>query len=219
MSEPTTIRPLHGARGTHRACGTHGAREAHGSRAGNRAHGAHGGHHAHGALALSLAALMLLLPTGLGAQVDAQPAGPDAAAAAHRKADAILATARIAGWPSAARLLEQAADARAPEDATAVDERITAAELFHFTGSLERAQSNLDSAAEQSLTEGHVFQAAMLLLKAATVAKERGQFEAAKAFARSAQWLARSPQLSPAEYAEIRDGVNWLPPEGRSTGS
>ncbi len=170
--------------------------------------------------AIFFVALMLLPPAALAAQADAQPdAEADAARTAHRRADALLATSQIARWPAAARLLEQAADARAPQDATAIDERITAAELFHFTGSLERAQSNLDSAAEQALTEGRVFQAAMLLLKAANVAKERGQFEAAKGFARSAQWLARSPQLTPAEYAEIRDGVEWLPPEGRSSGS
>ncbi len=174
----------------------------------------------HATHALSLVALMLLLPGALTAQVDGQPdAGTDAARTAHRRANALLATSQIARWPAAARLLEQAADARAPQDATAIDERVTAAELFHFTGSLERAQSNLDSAAEQALTEGRVFQAAMLLLKAANVAKERGQFEAAKGFARSAQWLARSPQLTPAEYAEIRDGVEWLPSEGRTTGS
>ncbi len=174
----------------------------------------------HAARVLSLSALMLLLPAALAAQLDAQPDnGSDAARTARRQADALLATAQIARWPAAARLLEKAADARAPQDATAIDERITAAELFHFTGALERAQSNLDSAAEQALTEGRVFQAATLLLKAATVAKERGQFEAAKGFARSAQWLARSPQLTPAEYAEIRDGVEWLPPEGRTSGS
>ncbi len=157
-----------------------------------------------------LAALLLIVPSAAFAQMSA-PVDVDEASAAHQKAEQILATAQTAKWSQAAKLLEQAAQARAADDATAVGERVAAAELFHFTGSLARAQTNLAAAAEQAVAEGRVFEAAQILLKAAKVAQERGQVNDAITYARSAERLGRSPHLTPVESAEIRDGIVWLP--------
>ncbi len=155
-------------------------------------------------------ALLLIVPSAVFAQM-AGPVNADEAGAAHRKAEEILATSQTGKWSQAAKLLEQAAEARAADDAAAVGERVAAAELFHFTGSLARAQTNLAAAAQQAVAEGRVFEAAQILLKAAKVAQERGQVNDAITYARSAERLGRSPHLTPVESAEIRDGIVWLP--------
>lgn len=162
--------------------------------------------------ALSLSILALVLVPG-AAFAQTETTGPDPAEAAmrHAKADMILASWQLKKWPQAARLLEQAATLRAPDDAAAVDERVAAAELFHFTGSHARAQTNLNAAAQQALADGRVYDAAQYLVKAASIAKERGSLEDAIGYARSAERLARSPHLTAAEYQAIKDAIVWLP--------
>ncbi len=167
-----------------------------------------------------LTALLLIVPSVLCAQMAAPvDLGTDEASVAHQKADALVALSKTAAWSQAAKLYQKAAEARSPDDEAAVGERVAAGELFYFTGSLGRAQANLEAAAQQAIAYGRVFQAAQIMLKAAKVAQERGQTNAAIALARSAERLGRSPHLTAAETAELRDGIVWLPVPVQAFGS
>ncbi len=139
-----------------------------------------------------------------------QPAAVEAAKL-HRQADELMATSHRGYWKQAARLLEQAAALRAPNDSAAIDERLTAAQLFHFTGALERAQTNLEGAATLALANGRVMQAANAYLMAAVIANERRHGQEAAALVRSAERLARSPHLTQAQCDGILDRIVWLP--------
>ena len=168
---------------------------------------------------LYLATLLLIVPAALLGQAPASTDDGDFASVAHKKDTVLLADYCVNEWTEAAKLLETAADARPRGDAAAVSERLAAAELFHYMGSLARAQYNLEAAARQAMAEERIFDTAEILLKAATVAKERGQLNEALAYARSAEWLATSPRLTPAESAHIRKGVALEPLQGRTRGT
>ncbi len=171
-------------------------------------------------LAASMTALLLIVPSVLSAQMAAPvDVGSDQASVAHQKADALVATSQTAAWSKAAKLYEEAAQARTADDEAAVGEHVIAAELFYVTGSLGRAQSNLSVAAQQAVASGRVFEAAKIMLKAATGAQQRGQAADAIAFARSAERLGRSPHLSAVETAQIRNAIVWLPVETQVAGS
>jgi len=164
---------------------------------------------AHG---ISIAALLLLLPgAGLAQSPGSSASAAGEADALSRKAEQLLATAQRAKWPEAARLLERAAKLRAPGDPAAIQEQLVAAELFHYTGSLDRAQANLEDGARQALAHGRIYDAADAFLKAAVVAKMRGHEADAVGYARSAEQLARSPHLTRAECDCIRNRIVWLP--------
>lgn len=166
---------------------------------------------------LSLAALLTLLPCALDAQMPASDARAEEAALARQQADLLLARGNMDLWPQAAELMANAAAARAPDDAAALNERVAAASLYYATGSLERAQSQLEAAARQAIAADHLFQAAMILLQATAVAKERGLMREAIQYARNAEWLARSPQLTPVESARIHAGIVWGPLAGQTS--
>ena len=165
------------------------------------------------ARAISVSALLLAAPVALGAQMPVADAGTpaDAAAVAHHQADVLIARCSTADWPQVAVLLEQAATARAPEDLAAIDERVTAAQLFYFTGSLQRAQANLESAARTATAGQRLYDAAEFLRRAAIVAQQRGLTIDAIEYARGAELLAcSSRQLTP-QCARIRAGIVWGP--------
>ncbi len=161
---------------------------------------------------MGLAVLMGVIPKALGGQ-QAAPTDPvaDEASAAHRKAYDLLAGARMEDWPQAASLLEQAAAARATRDGTAVGERAAAAQLFLMTGSLSRAETNLISAARLAVSVDRVFEGAQLLVQAAFVAEQRGDMDDAVGYAHGAEYLARSPRLTPEQSKRIRSSILWLP--------
>ncbi len=164
----------------------------------------------------SLAVLLSIVPGAMAGQVAIQPdAGNDEAGAAHRKAWGLLAGANTDDWPAAAALLEEAAAARAPGDSVAVVERTAAAQLFFLTGSLERAQNDLESAARQAVTQQWPFLAADLLLKAALVAQDRGLPSDAIEYVRGAESIARSPLVTPEQLAKLRARIRWEPSDPR----
>ncbi len=171
---------------------------------------------------VSVAVLMAVIPSALGGQ-QPSPADPAAAeaTAAHRKADDLLAAARIDDWPQIADLLEQAAAARPAGDGLALDERSAAAQLFYMTGALARAETNLLTAARQAISVDQIYQGAQLLVRAAFVAEQRGELGDAVDYAHGAEWLARSPRLTPEQAARIRASILWLPggqlPGGQTT--
>jgi hypothetical protein len=162
----------------------------------------------------STGVLLLLLPAAALAQ-SASTRVPTTARAEdlHLQADQLLETSQIASWPDAAGLLAQAAAQRAADDVAAVGEWAIAGELYHFTGSLSRAQASLEHAAERALANGQVLESARNYLKAAVVANERGRNGDAVKLARSAERLARSPHLTPAECDCILGHIVWLPNE------
>ncbi len=166
----------------------------------------------HASHRLLLAVLFAIVPGALAAQVAIQPdAGTDEAGAAHRKAYGLLAGSNIEDWPAAAVLLEQAAAARAPGDSVALTERTAAAQLFYLTGSLEHAQTLLESAARQAVAQDWAFQAADLLLKAAIVAEDRGLASDAIDYVRGAEWIIRSPRLTSDQVTRLQARIRWLP--------
>jgi len=165
-----------------------------------------------GMCGVSFAVLMAVVPSALRGQ-QSSPTDPvaDEATAAHRKAYDLLAAASIDDWPQIASLLEQAAAARPADDGRALDERAAAAQLFYMTGALARAETNLLTAARQAISADQLFQGAQLLVRAAFVAEQRGQMGEAVDYARAAEWLARSPRLTPEQSARIRASILWLP--------
>ena len=169
-----------------------------------------------------LAVLLGAIPSALGGQQSA-PTNPvaDEATAAHRKAYDLLAEASMDDWPQVATLLEQAAAARPAGDGTALYERTAAAQLFYMTGALARAETNLLTAARAAISADQIFQGAQLLVQAAFVAEKRGEMGEAIDYAHGAEWLARSPRLTPEQSDRIRSSIHWLPAgaaePGRST--
>ncbi len=156
---------------------------------------------------------LLLLPCGvLVAQETPAPAGPDVVRAdeLHKKADALVATLQRRHWSEVAKLLERAASLRPTEDPLAVSEQFMAGQLFHFNGSLGRAQANFEGAAEQALANGRVADAADAYVTAAIVAKARGQGQQAMELGRKAELLARSPHLTPPECNGILERIVWV---------
>ncbi len=159
---------------------------------------------------IMLAILLGAAPGALLAQQNAAPGGAtDPARVTHDRAEALLATRSIDNWGAAAELLEQAARVRSPGDPAAVTERALAAELFYRTGSLERAQSDLEAAAREAIAENRLYDAADLLLRAVLVAQARGKDRDAVEYARNVEWLVRSPQLTPAQHARLRARLIW----------
>lgn len=129
----------------------------------------------------------------------------------HRQADDVMATCDRRHWKLAAGLLEQAAALRAPNDTVAIAEKLVAGQLFHHRGALARAQANLEGAAQQALANGRLLQSADAYLLAAVVANEQRHGQRAVDLARSAERLARSPHLTPAQSDGILDRIVWLP--------
>ncbi len=127
----------------------------------------------------------------------------------HRRADALTAAGDSRQWRQVAKMLEQAAALRAVDDPVAVREQLVAAQLFHFAGSLGRAQANLEGAARQALANGRLVEAADAFLMAAVVANARHRPQQALALARQAQQLARSPHLSQDQCDCILNRVVW----------
>ena len=151
---------------------------------------------------VSIAALLTLVPTVAMAQPALGTPDPARADAMHQEAEALIQTQGKRSWKEAARLFERAATLRAPDDAAAIDEQSLAGQLMYYVGSLSRAQTNLAGAAERALRVGRVLESAQLFLRAAFVARERGDPDAAR-FARSARQLASSPHLSEPQREEI----------------
>ncbi len=157
--------------------------------------------------------VLLLLPGGVAvAQEAPAPAALDVvkADALHKKADALLATTQRRHWTEVAKLLERAASLRPTEDPLAVNEQVVAGQLFHYNGSLERAQANFESAAHQALATGRLADAADAYVTAAIVAKTRGQMQQAMELGRKAELLARSPHLTPTECNCILERIVWV---------
>ncbi len=156
---------------------------------------------------------LLLLPCGVAvAQEAPAPAGPDVvkAEALHKKADVLLATTQRRHWSEVAKLLERAAALRPTEDPQAVSEQFVAGQLFHFNGSLARAQANFEGAAQQALANGRLADAADAYVTAAIVAKARGQAQQAMELGRKAELLAHSPHLTAPECNCILERIVWV---------
>lgn len=162
---------------------------------------------------ICVSALLLLPARGAVGQQAVPFAAPDLPRAQqlHAKADALVATNQRGHWKAVARLLEQAAALRADNDPVAVTEQFVAGQLFHYTGSLARAQANFESAARQALANGRVLQAAEAYLTAAIIAKSRERPQEAMELGRKAELLARSPHLNPAECDCILGRIVWVP--------
>lgn len=155
---------------------------------------------------VSIAALLVLLPSAARAQT-VGVRKPDAARAdaMSQEAQLLIQKQSTRNWKEAARLFEDAADLRSPDDATAIRELMLAGQLRHYVGSLGRAQENLETAAELALSYGRVLESAELFLKAAFVAQERGEARDMAALAGSARRLASSPHLTQEECDCILD--------------
>lgn len=126
----------------------------------------------------------------------------DAAAKAdamHAKAELLIATQATDDWKEAAGLFERAARLRTADDVSAIRERMLAGELLHYVGSLSRAQTNLQDAAELALSHGRVLESADLFLRAAFVARDREAWQDVARYLESAQRLATSPHLTQSE--------------------
>ena len=145
---------------------------------------------------VSIAALLTLVPSVAWAQPALGTPDPARADAMHEEAEVLIQTQDKRSWKEAARLFERAATLRAPDDAAAIYEQSLAGQLMYYVGSLSSSQANLAGAAERALRVGRVLEAAQLYLRAAFVARERGEAPDAARFARSAKQLASSPHLS-----------------------
>jgi len=160
-------------------------------------------HHARPHLAVRgivVGALLALVPASVIAQATNGHNGDQAKAdALHAKAEKLIAKQAIDDWKEAARLFESAARLRAPDETVGIRERMLAGELQHYVGSLNRAQANLQDAAELALSNGRVLESAQLFLRAAFVARERDAWPDVARYIESAQRLAASPHLSQAE--------------------
>lgn len=156
---------------------------------------------------------LLLLPGGVAvAQEAPASAALDVVKAEelHKKADALVATHERRHWGEVAKLLERAAALRPTNDPLAVSEQFVAGQLFHYNGSLSRAQANLEGAAQQALANGRVADAADAYVSAAIVAKARGEQQQAMELGRKAELLAHSPHLTQAEGNGILERIVWV---------
>ncbi len=154
---------------------------------------------------------LLVLPSGAAVAQEA-PAAPDVAKAEelHKNADALVATTQRRHWSEVAKLMERAASLRPADDPQAVNEQFVAGQLFHYNGSLARAQANFEGAARQALANGRVADAAAAYVTAAIVAKARGDGQQAVELGHKAELLAGSPHLTRTEAAGILERIVWV---------
>jgi hypothetical protein len=103
----------------------------------------------------------------------------------------------------AARLHEESAALRAPEDSLAFRCLTTAAQLSYVKKDLTRAQRDMAAAAAHALARGDIQKSAQAYADAAWVANERQHGDEVRTLARQAEMLAASPLLSGAQRVAI----------------
>ena len=96
----------------------------------------------------------------------------------------------------AARLHEESAALRAPEDSLAFRCLRTAAQLSYAKDDLARAQRDMAAAGSQALARGDIEKSAQAYADAAWLASERQHRDEVRTLARQAEMLAASPLLS-----------------------
>lgn len=134
---------------------------------------------------------------------------PSTAAAQYRlptitsvaKADSLHESALVLSrdskrWRDAARLHEESAALRAPEDSLAFRCLTTAAQLSYARKDLADAQRDMAAAAAHALARGDLEKSAQAYADAAWVANERQHQDQVRTLARQAEMLAASPLLS-----------------------
>jgi hypothetical protein len=158
-------------------------------------------HHTLTAL-LAGGALVALLPMAAAGQTAVGQPAPavDTERAQHLEAEAWgLLSCGSPDYRKAARLFQQAAAARGPDDREALRSLEMAGRLAHYGNDLRRSRAAMVQRAERALRLGEVHEAADAYIDAAFVAVEIGDGAAALGYAESARLLSGSPLLSVAE--------------------
>jgi hypothetical protein len=163
-------------------------------------------------LLLATAAVTALgLPAGARAQ---QKLDPVRIAAIAQRADQLDAQAAIheqSGLPwrysKAARLREQAASLRTPDDPARFTSTRQAAFLRSYVGQTEAAGSLMERAGNQALARGDVFNAATAYIDVAYLAARANDATRLQEFVEKGTLLMRSPLLTPTQHESLRTMV------------
>jgi len=161
-----------------------------------------------GLLASAAIAATLTLPSPAASQYRL-PTITSVAKADSLHESAIVLTQNYKRWRDAARLHEESAALRAPEDSLAFRCLTAAAQLSYGKDDLAGAQRDMAAAAAQALARGDIEKSAQAYADAAWVANERQHRAEVRTLARQAEMLAASPLLSgPQRVAILRRFVH-----------
>ena len=125
----------------------------------------------------------------------------DRAAALRAQAEALYSQPRQ--WSRAASLLERAAEAAGPADASGYADLVAAGRLRATLGDYTAARADMEKAAAHALARGAVVDAAHAYIDAAYAAAADRQPHDARALVDSATLLAESPLLTEAQSEQI----------------
>ena len=146
-----------------------------------------------------LASAALAAPLALPSTATAQyrlPTITSVAEADSLHESAVVLSSDFRRLRDAARLHEESAALRAPEDSLAFRCLTTAAQLSYAKNDLARAQSDMAAAGAQALARGDLEKSAGAYADAAWLANERRHRSEVRILARQAEMLAASPLLS-----------------------
>lgn len=156
----------------------------------------------HGLLASAAVLATLTLPSTATSQYRL-PTITSVAKADSLHESAIVLSRDFRRLRDAARLHEESAALRPPEDSLAYRCLTTAAQLSYAKDDLARSQRDMAAAAAHALARGDLQKSAQAYADAAWVANERQHRDEVRTLARQAEMLAASPLLSGSQRLEI----------------
>ena len=167
---------------------------------------------------LSTSAVLAALAVPAAARAQQQPHKLAEVSARLTRADLLDARAeayeqsgRTRHFGRAARLREQAAGLRAPEDSAAFSSLRKAANLRYGRGEYAAARGLMERAGDQALARGDVYNAASAYADVASLAVETRDPERVRAFVAKSTLLMRSPLLSPSQQNVLQTRIGQLP--------
>jgi hypothetical protein len=163
-----------------------------------------------GAALLTMIAAPALAPAVASGQQTLDPVRVTASASARAdrlEAEAAALPTHVSAYKKAARLYEQAAEARGFGDPRAATCLRSAAYLRYYSGDRASSVGLLERAADQSAATGDVVSAANAFVDAAIVAAELKQGERALALGRRGEMLMNSPLLDESQRSALRSRV------------
>jgi hypothetical protein len=167
---------------------------------------------------LSTSAVLAALVVPAVARAQQQPHKLPEVSARPTRADLLDARAaeyeqsgRLRHFGKAARLREQAASLRAPEDPAAFTSLRMAANLRYGRGEYATARELMERAGEQALARGDVYNAAAAYVDVASLAAETRDPERVRTFVAKSTLLMRSPLLSPSQQGALQMRIGQLP--------
>lgn len=157
--------------------------------------------------ALTLTMALSVLPT-LATSQEAKKTATATAAATPSAADELEERAgklldQPVRYAEAARLYQQSATLRAPNDPRAIESLTKAAHLFHYANRLLDARKAMELASLRALADGDLVRASQATVEAALFAHKQGKQLQAQRLGRTALKLAASPLLTEEQRAAI----------------